>query len=106
MKANCIANVLHQSYTIEEILEMKNGNRITGVVVVDFNSVVGMDLNFFTDYISYKLIGDNSLMDVGWCVVGTDENHDLLIEVSGDVSMFLELIEAWENSGRIFEILE
>lgn len=80
----------------ENINEKLDENYIEGVVNIDLDDIISVDLEGFLDILSKRLTGSPLLMDISYEVVGNDGNT-LKIKVTGDNSMIDEKNEDEED---------
>lgn len=74
---------------------MDKDGYITVILPVHFSVLKNYDTNFFLNYISNKILGDLTLLDIHFTLKGIYEEN-LLFLVKGNVSIFL----AAKNEGR------
>ena len=87
-------NVLNKPLTIKEILKMVNeNNSVTGLILIDLSDAINNDFEEFLDIIAAKFVGDTTLMDINYKAVGVTPNGEIILHVSGDVSMILDLAD-------------
>ena len=86
---------LTKPLTIEKIYdEIDDENTyIEDNICIDLHTIIDNDLEGFLDIISEKLVGSPLLMDVSYSVVGTTEDGDIILKVSGDVSDIIRMYE-------------
>lgn len=87
--------VLRKPLTFEEIKKKKDGNDVVdGIISLRLDNVI-TDYERFLDILEEKLVG-GSLFDIGYSIVGFEDNETLLLRVSGNVSPILEDEEDFE----------
>lgn len=77
---------------LKSMVEGKPDTYVTGRIALPLDEIVAFNLEGFLDLISEKLVGSTLLMDITYKCVGSIEagdEHEVLIEVTGDVSMIL-----------------
>ena len=84
--------ILYPIKEASEVLASRDeNNRVEGYIQIHISDIIDNDYEGFLDAISEKLVGSDLLMDVNYDVVGlADEPNELILKVSGDVSMILE----------------
>lgn len=80
--------------TIKEIQDMVDNNDgdtyITAIVPIDLGFIIDNDLEDFLDEISEKLVDNPLFMDISYKIVGSTQENEALIQVTGDVSAILD----------------
>ncbi|KQN96836.1 hypothetical protein [Paenibacillus sp. Leaf72] len=64
-------------------------NMIKGIIKVDFNQMLELNLDEFLDLISEKLIGSPLLMDVTYELIAVANVDSVWVKVSGDASFIM-----------------
>jgi hypothetical protein len=57
---------------------------ITGTVAIGLDEVIDGDPEAFLDLLSEALTGSSLLLDIGYHLVGVDDDHTMRLEVTGD----------------------
>ena len=70
---------------------VKAHERVEGVIAIELDDIVGLDLEGLLDRLGEELVGSCLLMDQGYAVVGHDEDT-LHLLVSGDAS---DVVNNW-----------
>ena len=60
-------------------------------IALDLDEVIGLDLEGFLDLISVRAVGNELLMDIDYRIIGIQPDGSLLLAVTGDSSMALDI---------------
>ena len=79
-----------KTMTIDDINKQKDEkNYIEGNIIVSLDDILDINIEDFMDILSTKLTGSPLLMDIGYQIIGT-QNNNLIIHVTGDASSILD----------------
>jgi hypothetical protein len=85
-------NYLHGPMTHDEIkTNVNERGYVTGIVPISLAKVIDGDLETFLDDISIALVDSELLSDVTYKLVGYADDNMLLIQVTGDTELVLEM---------------
>lgn len=82
---------------IEHQWKADKHGRIKGVVRVELDDLIGKSLESVLDILSERLTGTEVLSDTSYAVVGIEGETTLLVEVCGEASMVLEILDEGED---------
>jgi hypothetical protein len=86
-------DILYEPMTLDQIKSgLSSDGFITGKILVDMDSVVGLDPESFYDLISERLVGSDLGMDITYQVVGAN-NGSVVVQASLDPSAVLDYEE-------------
>lgn len=86
-------NIIEKPLTVEEVKVRKDqNNRIKGILAISLDKILNFDgRDGFYDYVCRQLI-DGNMQYIDYSIVGFKDDL-LYIDVSGDVTSFLESFE-------------
>lgn len=85
-------NVLNKPLTLDEIRQMKDENNyVTGHISIDLSDAINNEFEEFLDMIAEKFVDNTTLWDINYKAIGVTPDGEIILHVSGDVSMILEM---------------
>lgn len=91
LKVQPEGNIQEKPLTAEELKEaVDEDNYVSVIVPIGLNEFIDNDLEGVLDSLSEATTGSTLLMDISYAVVGTDDDGNLLVRVSGDATDILE----------------
>ena len=90
MKDYQIVRKLEKPLTENELKECATGDgRVKAIIPVFLSDMIGLKISDVLSMLSKKVVGNGSLIDIQYNVVGLTKNGMLELEVSGDASFLL-----------------
>ena len=92
MKAGSKVIDITAGRSAEEIIASRDENNyVEGYIQIHISDLIHNDHEGFLSVISEELVGSDLLMDVNYNAVGIADTNELILKVTGDVSLILDM---------------